>query len=42
MNPEDHFGRSIYFLSQISKLFYLNVHDLADFMMLVSRFVFLC
>jgi len=34
MSPEDHFGRLIDFLSQISKLFYLNVHDLAGFMML--------
>jgi len=34
MNPEDHVGRLINFLSQVSKLFYLNVHDLADFMIL--------
>jgi len=33
MNPEDDYGRLIHFLSQISKLSYFNVLDLADFMM---------
>jgi len=42
-NPEDNYGRLIDFLSQISKLFYFNMNDLADFIMhhhKVSRFVF--
>jgi len=33
INPEDNCGRLIDFLSQISKLPYLNVLDLPDFMM---------
>jgi len=33
INPEDNYGRLIDFLSQISKLSYFNVLDLADFMM---------
>jgi len=33
MNPEDNYERLIDFLSQISKLFYFNVLDLAEFMM---------
>jgi len=43
INPEDNYGRLTDFLIQISKLFYFNVHDLADFIMhhhKVSRFVF--
>jgi len=43
INPEDNYGRLIDLLSQISKLLYFNVHDLADFIMhrhKVSRFVF--
>ena len=33
MNSEDDYGRLADFLSQISKLSYFNVLDLADFMM---------
>jgi len=33
INTEDNYGRLIDFLSQISKLSYFNVLDLADFMM---------
>jgi len=33
MNSEDNFERLVDFLSQISKLSYFNVLDLADFMM---------
>jgi len=32
-NPEDYYGRLSDFLSQISKLSYLKVPDLTDFMM---------
>jgi len=33
MNPEDNYGPLIDFLSQNSKLSYINVLDLAEFMM---------
>jgi len=33
INPEYNYGRLINFLSQISKLSYFNVLDVADFMM---------
>jgi len=32
INTEDSYGRLIDFLSQISKLYYFNVLDLADFL----------
>jgi len=44
INPENNFGCLIDFLSQISKLSYFNLLDLADFMMHCTsfRFRFLC
>jgi len=33
INPEDNYGPLTAFLSLISKLYYFNVLDLADFMM---------
>jgi len=44
INPENNYGCLIDFLSQISKLSYFNLLDLADFLMHHTsfRFRFLC